>query len=369
MMKFIYWLTPRRLKIGMIALPMIFAVIYYPMIAADRFVSSVTLTVRQASQDASANIPGMAMLLGGVNPPSREDTLYLQQYVHSLDMLKRLDARLNLRAHYESEKLDPIYRLYGGASQEWFLQYYRARVEVLFDDLSSLLTIRVQGFEPEYAQQVAQAIIEESENFVNAFSHRIAREQMRFAEQELQHAAQRLQTSKAEVLAFQNKHKLLDPTAQAEASGALVAELQSTLARQEAELRNLRSFLQEDAYQVQALKGQVAALRAQLDAERKRSTTGNSSERLNELAAKFRDLMLQARFAEDAYKLALSAVENARIDATRKIKSLVVIESPAKPEIAEYPRRVYNLITLLIVCCLLYGVARLVVATIRDHQD
>ncbi|WP_281915845.1 capsular biosynthesis protein [Caldimonas thermodepolymerans] len=369
MMKLIDWLTPKRLKFGIVVVPMILAAIYYPFVAADRYVSSATVTVRQASQDASANLPGMAMLLGGINPPSREDTLYLQRYVHSLDMLNRLDARLNLRAHYESEKLDPFYRLYSGASQEWFLEYYRSRVEVLFDDLSSLLTVRVQGFDPEYAQRVAEAIIEESELFVNAFSHRIAQEQMSFAEQELQRAAERLQAAKAEVIAFQNRHKLLDPQAQAEASAVLIAELQATLARQEAELRSLLSYLQEDAHQVQALKGRIAATKAQLEAERRRSTVGSNSERLNELAAKFRDLSLQARFAEDAYKLALSAVENARIDATRKIKSLVVIESPAKPEIAEYPRRIYNLATLFIVCCLLYGVTRLVIATIRDHQD
>jgi capsular polysaccharide transport system permease protein len=62
-------------------------------------------------------------------------------------------------------------------------------------------------------------------------------------------------------------------------------------------------------------------------------------------------------------------VESARIEATRKLKSLVVVEPPVLPEIAEYPRRWYNLATLLVVCCLIYGVVSLVVATIRDHQD
>lgn len=62
-------------------------------------------------------------------------------------------------------------------------------------------------------------------------------------------------------------------------------------------------------------------------------------------------------------------METARIDATRKLKSLVVVEPPVLPEIAEYPRRGYNLVTLFVVCCLLYGVVSLIVATIRDHQD
>lgn len=362
-------LTARRLKLILIVLPMAVASIYYLFFAADRYVAEATVTVRQANQESSA-LPGVAMLLGGINPPSRDDTLYLREYIHSLVMLKKLDARLNLRAHFEAQQRDPVFRLYPGTSQEWFLDYYRSRVEVLFDEVASLLTIRVQGFDPEFSQRLADAILDESEQFVNAFSHRIAREQMRFAEEELQRSSERLRVSKAKVLDFQNKNKVLDPMEQARASGILTAELQGELAKLEAELRNLRSFLNEDSYQVKSLRGQVAALREQLQEERGRSTTGGrNSERLNELAAQFRDLGLQAGFAEDTYKLALGAVENARIEATRKIKSLVVIEAPARPETAEYPRRLYNLATLLVACCLLYGVTRLIVTTIRDHQD
>ena len=57
------------------------------------------------------------------------------------------------------------------------------------------------------------------------------------------------------------------------------------------------------------------------------------------------------------------------IDATRKLKTLSVIEPPTLPESAAYPRRIYSLATLLVACLLVYAVARLVLATIREHQD
>ena len=367
-MKLIPYLTPRNLKLALVAVPVAVAGLYYAVFAADRYVSESVVTVRQSNPTANP-LPGAALVLAGLTPGSREDTLYLREYVHSLGLLKRLDQRLKLREHYESEKLDPVSRLWGGTSQEWFLAYYRSRVEVLMDDISGLLTLRVQGFDPQFAEALNKAVLEESERFVNELSHRMAREQQQFAETELARAADKLQQAKAKVLAFQTEHKLLDPLAQAQATGSLTAELQGALSRQEAELRNALTYLQEDSYQVRALRSQVDALRQQLDAERLRATSGKNGERLNALAAQFHDLRLQAGFAEDAYKLALSAVENARIDASRKLKSLVVIEPPAKPEIAEYPRRLYNLATLLIVCGLLYGVTRLIVATIRDHQD
>lgn len=362
-------LTPRHLKLLLIALPLLLAAVYYVVFAADRYVSEAIVTVRQANQDQST-VPGATLMLAGVNPPSREETLYLRQYIHSLDLLKRLDAKLDLRQHYEGQKRDLLFRLYADSSQEWFLEYYRSRVEVSFDDVTSLLSVRVQGFEPAFAQRLNAAILEDAERFVNGFSQRMAREQMGFAETELQRSATRLQKAKADLLAFQTQHRLLDPMAQARATGTLTAELQGVLARQEAELRNALTYLNDDSYQIKALRSQVEATRAQLDAERLRGVTaGRGGDRLNSLAAQFQDLALQAGFAEDAYKVALTSVESSRIDAARKFRSLVVIEPPSQPQTAVYPRRLYNLATLLLATLLLYGIVRLVIATVREHLD
>ncbi len=352
----------------LIAVPFAVMAIYLFLFSADRYVSEAIVTVRQASQDAGA-VPGIALLLGAVNPPSRDDALYLRQYVHSLDLLNRLDARLKLRDHYEAERKDFLFRLWRGTSQERFLEYYRNRVEVQFAEDAALLTVRVQGFDPDFVQQLNRAILDECELFVNGFSQRIAREQMRFAETELTRATQRVEQDKAKLLAFQTKHKLLDPTLQAQASGSLTAELQASLARQEAELRAAQSYLNNDAYPIRAQRSQIEATRAQLEIERLRGTTGVAGERLNAVAADFQELLLRSTFAQDAYRLALTAVENARIDASRKLKSVVVIEPPSKPETAQYPRRFYNLVTLLVVSLLLYGITRLVIATIREHTD
>lgn len=361
--------TARRLKLGLIALPLALALVYFLLIAADRFVSESTVALQQSSNDASA-LPGAALLLAGINPPSREETLYLKQYIHSLGLLQQLDAKLKLRQHYEAQKLDLVARLWGDSSQETFRDYYRSRVDVTLDEMSSTLTVRVQGFDAQFAQRLNQAILDESERFVNEMSHRLAREKLGFAETELARAADKLQQAKTELLAFQGKNRLLDPTVQAQASGAMVAELQAAITKNEAELRALRSFLNEDSFQVKALRSQIDATRAQLETERARATgSGRGSDRLGVLAIEYEGLKTKAEFGLDAYKLALGAVENARIDASRKLKNLVVIEPATLPQTAEYPRRAYNLATLLVICLLLYGIARLVIATIREHQD
>ncbi|MDB5818824.1 MAG: capsular biosynthesis protein [Rhizobacter sp.] len=369
-MNVVKFLTPKRLALLVIALPMAAAIAYYSVFAADRYVSESIVTVRQANE-AGGVIPGMAMLLTGANPPSRQDNLYLREYMRSLDLMKRLDARLGLRQHYEAEKLDLVFRLFHSSSRERFLDYYRSRVDVTYDDAASLLSVHTEGFTPEFAYRLNQAILRDSEQFVNGFSHLIARVQLDFNNSELERSSERLQKAKSMVLAFQTEHRLLDPNAQAKAAGVLNTELQAALSKQEVELTSALGYLNEDSYQVKALRTQVAALRSQMSTESARATnvSFDGGDKLNELASKFQDLTLQAQFSQEAYKLTLAAVENARIDATRKLKSLVVIEPPSAPETAIYPRRLYNLVTLFVVCLLLYAISRLVVATVREHQD
>ena len=78
---------------------------------ADRYVSETIVTVRQSGGDASAAIPGAAMLLAGVNPPAHEDTLFVKEFVHSLGLLLKLEQRLQLREHFASPAADWPYRL------------------------------------------------------------------------------------------------------------------------------------------------------------------------------------------------------------------------------------------------------------------
>lgn len=368
-MKWLTSLRSRWLGVVLVLMPVLLYGAYLAVVASDRFVSESVIAVRQAGSDAG-NVPGAALLLAGLNPPSREDTLYLKAFVHSRALLNELDAKLGLRAHFSTPRADWPYVLASDASQEEFVEYFRRRVELSFDNEATLLRIRTQGFDPAFSQRLNKAVLEASERFVNETSQRMARERLGFAEGELALAGERLQKARNDVLAFQTRHRLLDPAAQAQASGAVAAELEATRTRLQAELGALQAYLNDDAFQVQALRARIAALDRQIDTERARATTDDrKGERLNALAVQFQALQLQAQFAQDGYRLASVAVENARIDATRKIKSLLVVEPPSLPEEAEYPLKLYNLATLLAVCLLLFGVTRLVITTIREHQD
>ena len=244
---------------------MIPVILYYLFIAADRYVSSITLSVRSMNSDI-APVSGLASLVG-INTGAREDVLFLQEYIHSLDMLKILDKDIHLKLLYQAQQKDPFFALSEESDQERFLKFYQDRVKVIFDDTSGLLKVDVEGFTPQDAQIIANAILKESEKFVNEVSHKAAREQMAFAEKELLKAKERLQNAKNNLLAFQARYGVFDPLKQAEAKASLTNTIESQIATKETELATMQSYLNENAPQIIMLKAEIEALKEQLNKE------------------------------------------------------------------------------------------------------
>jgi capsular polysaccharide transport system permease protein len=362
-------LKTKKLAIWIIGVPFLLAVLYYSFFAMDRYVSSAQISVRQTAQAGASELPGLAIMLGGVNPTSREETLYLRQFILSHDMLQVLQSKLNWADHYAGHWRDPIYWLRTGTYQEYQLDFYQRVVTATFDEETGLLTVQVEAFEPKFAQEVLAIILDQSERFVNEISHRMARDQMAFAEAERDKARQHYEDKREVLLRFQAANNLLDPISTATARSQIVTDLEASLIKDSIQLKALLSSLGESSPQIAQLRTRIRATEQQLQVEKGRLVSLPAGDKLNVIAAQFRNLEIDAKIAEEAYKMSIVAMENARIEATKKLRSLVKVTSPNLPDLALFPRRIYNLITIAIVLLLLYGIARFVIATIEDHRD
>ncbi|QCZ27816.1 sugar transporter [Leclercia adecarboxylata] len=341
------------------------AVIYFGFIASDRYVSRAELVVKQSDQIKMLPDALSMLGLGGNN---HQDMLLIQDYLKSADLLNKLDKELGLKAHYQSHKVDYFSRLPDNVSREEFLKYYREHLTLRLDDISGVLTIELQAFDPAYGQKVVGVMLKESEGFINKLGHQVALEQLAFVEKEVDHAYQRLQTEKAKVLEFQNTHHLISPESTSTARMGVVSQIEAQLAQQQAQLKQLQSYMKSTAPAVVSVQARVDALTEQLAQEQAR-LTGADKNSMNEVTASYMDVQTQATLAADLYKTGLISLEQARIEAYRKLKHLLVISQPTLAEDAEYPRRLYNLATIGVLLCLLYGLIVMGLATLREHQD
>ncbi len=356
--------------VWVVGLPMIVVLLYYSFFALDRYVSVAQVAVRQVGNSEVPQVPGLAVMLGGLNPTSREETLYLREFLTSQDMLNVLASKLDWSKHYAGRWRDPLYWLLDDAAQEDLLDFYRRMVTARFDEQTGLLSVEVQAFDPAFAAQTLKIMLGESERFVNELSHRMAREQMAFAQSELAKARNAYEIRREAMLTFQNDNRMLDAEAAAKSRADVISELEANLTKERTTLKGLIATLDGNTPQVRQQRNRIYALEQQLAAEIKRLVSSQKDgEKLNAIASQYRNLTIDAAIAEEAYKFAVSSVESARIEASKKLRSLVTVVSPNLPDRAIYPQRIYNLITLFIVLLLFYGIARFVIATIEDHRD
>ena len=358
------------LAIWMIIIPMVISIIYFSLFASNRYVSNAQIVVRQAESGQQASMPGLALLMGSADPASREYTLYLREHILSHDMLLYLEDVADWTEHYSGHILDPLYWLNHSAPLEKKLKYYQKMVGATYDETTGLLKIDVQAFSPEYSQKVLQEILKSSEVFVNAISRDMALEQLEFARKELLASTERYEASKNRMLAFQNRYKLLDAEATAVSMVGIVSTLEAEIAKENAKLKALVATLATDAPQIRAQTNKIKALEEQLASEKGRITSLESlDDPLNVIASEYRKLQVDTLVAEEFYKTSLAVVENAKLETTKNLRNLVAVVEPNLPEYPLYPRHLYNLITIFIALCLLYGITRFVIASIEDHRE
>jgi capsular polysaccharide transport system permease protein len=80
-------------------------------------------------------------------------------------------------------------------------------------------------------------------------------------------------------------------------------------------------------------------------------------------------LEMEAKFAQDVYQTALVAMEKGRVEATRTLKKVSIVQSPTMPQYPIEPRRIYNTFLFALCAFMITGIIQLLAAIIRDHKD
>jgi capsular polysaccharide transport system permease protein len=339
--------------------------LYWAVAADDRYLSESHVVIESLQLPSTPSLDLGSILGGGA---ASKDSLLLRDYLLSADMLKKLDAQHKLREHWH-DSYDVFSRLLTkDGPAEWLLEHYRRRVSVEYDDYTGVVVIKVQAYTPEMAQAVARSLVQGGEQFMNELAHKLAREQVAFVEKELLVARDRMARARDVVLAHQNAHGLVSPSSTVGSVSATVARLDGELAGVQARRRVLEGYLAVTAPEMVQVNAQARALEQQLSAERSRLAAPNGKT-LNRLAEEHDRLLFEAGFQQDLYKTALAALERARIEASRTIKKLAVVQEPTLPERSVEPRRLYNIVMYLLGTFLLTGILHLIVVIVREHRD
>jgi len=344
------------------------AAVYWGLLASDRYVSEAHVIVQRAEL-VSTDTMDFGSLLAGASTGSQIDQRLLRDHLLSVDMLQKLDDALNLRAHFSDTGRDLFSRMWDEDIElELFHRHYLSRVDVVHDESAGILIIRAQAYEPEIAHKTATMLVEEGERYMNQLAQRLAQDQVDFLEKQVEARSLEALEAREKVIAFQNEHALVSPQGTVENLMAVVNNLEAQLSDIMTERSVLLGYLSGDASSVVELDLQIAAIEKQIEQVQARLTSTGTTP-LNTVMEEYQRLQLSAEFAQDIYKTALVALEKGRLEATRALKKVSILQAPTMPQYPLEPRRVYNFTVFVIMALMFAGVIHLLGAIVREHKD
>lgn len=349
-----------------VLLPTLFTFGYCALVASPMYVSETKFAVRSAvDQPMGIDI---ASQLFKTASTSVQDARIVDAYLRSPDVFEKLDGELQLTQHYSDTNRDWVSRL-ASSPTLWDKESFWQRVaQPKIDVDSGIVTFTVRAYTPDMAQNIAAGILRQGEALINEMNERSRNDAIRLAESEVKVAQERIVKAQKALEAFRDEHKELDPKATATGLQSLVFELEGERAKVKAELAEARSYMKPTAPQVKALEKRLAAVETQLNAEKAR-IAGNPAggNTINSWVSQYENLMIESEFAQKQLTTAMSAYEQARSMALAKSRYLVAIQQPTLPDESRYPRTWIFTLCAFFGFFLIYGLVRLIVASIREH--
>ena len=354
------WLT--------VIIPTLCSTVYFGLIASDQFTSQSSFVVRSPKNQASLN--GLGAILQGTGFSRSQDDIYtVQEYMRSRSSLDALSKKMPVRSFYENK--GDIFSRFNGfglqGEQEAFYQYYREKVNINFDAVSGISNLNVSSFDAAESQRINAALLKQGEILINQLNERARQDTIRYAESVVAAAEDKVKEASVQLTKFRVKNGVFDLKAQSEVQLGLVSKLQDELIVIQTQLDQVKAVTPENP-QIPGLLAREKSLRKEIT-QQIRAISGGSDRSLSNQAAEYQRVYLENELAEKQLAAAITSLEGAKAEADRQPLYLEIVSQPSRPDMAQKPTRIYNIVATFIIGLIVYGIASLLTASIREHKN
>lgn len=354
-----------------VALPIFLTASYLYVWAADQYSSTLAFTMRSEDSSSSASdlLGGLSTTLGGSSSASDSDVLY--EFIRSQDMVRAVDAQVNLRELYSRPESDILLSFDPSGTIEDMTEYWQRMIRISYDSSSGLTELRILGFRPEDAKAIADAVQAEATRMVNDLSTTAREDAIRYAREDLDTAVERLKEAREALTAFRIENQIVDINADLQGQTGIVSTLQAQLANALVDLDLLQSSTRADDPRVLQAERRIEVIRERIASERQKfsgSDATSAGANYAVVVAEFERLNVDREFAETAYTTSLASYDAAVAEANRRTKYLAAYITPSVAEKSLYPQR--GMITGLVglFAFLLWAIGSLVYYSLRDRR-
>ncbi len=352
---------------AIVGVPTLVAAVYYFGIAAPQYLSEAEFVVRGPGAQKPM-MGGVASLLQGVGSEGQDDAMMVQEFIMSRDAVRELDRNDDLRAVLDRPEADYFSRFPGMISWrrdfEALYKAYSRFVQVDFNQTTNVSTLQVKAYRPEDAQKIAKALMAASEQLVNVLNERARRDAVSAFQAEVAETQKRIAEIQTQLTTYRIREQILDPKSAAEGPLKLLGDLNGQRAAVQAQLADALK-VSPNSPQIRVLRTNIASLEKLIDEQRSKITGDTGS--VAAVQTGYEQLDTARELAEKQLASAYASLEAANLDAQRQQLYLETIVQPNLPDFPLYPKRIVSFSIVLATCLLAYGIAWLLVASVREH--
>lgn len=351
-----------------VVIPTILLIIYYGFIASDVYISESKYVIRSPNQQA---VSGLGVMLKNIGfNASSDDSYVVRDFLTSRDAVKSLNQSLAIEQKYSDPAIDPISRFgtfYQSHTFENFYDYFTKKIKIVYDPASSISQLQVRAYTPQAAQQINTQLLQMSEAVINKINADAKRDILKYAQDEVL-AAQKTSKQAAENLAnYRTDKAVFNPEGQSMIVLQEISKLQDALIQAQTQLAQAES-LAPDNPQIEPMKLRIQTLEAAIKAKSDQ-VTGPNDRSLSNRSADYQRLALEKELADKQLATAMVNYEQAKSDFSQKQLYISTLSKPSLPDEALEPKRWKNILSGFIFGLLTWGVLRLFVAGVREHND
>lgn len=248
------------------------------------------------------------------------------------------------------QKFD-LRKLYGDKRWEDARKDLGSRTSISADRKSGIITVSIQDWSPERAQQMAQEYITELNDVVTNLNTSSAHRERVFLEGRLGQVQQDLESAEKQFSQFASKNTAIDIQEQGKAMIEAGAALEGQLIAAQTELEGLRQIFTDNNVRVRETQARVDELRKQLQkiagngASAENSSTPDSGalypsiRKLPLLGVSYADLYRKTKVEEAVFETLTQEYELAKVEEAKETPSVKVLDAPDIPEKRSYPLR------------------------------
>ena len=353
-----------------VIVPTTISALYFGLIASDVYISQSKFIIYNP-QSQSSSTGGLGSLLAGAGISSSSYGVNAaHDYITSRDALKALQQSLDIRSMYGRTNIDWINR-YGGVvyfrkTFEGLYKYYTAMVGVEVDTTSNISTLTVNAYSPDDAKRINTELLTLAQQLIVRINEKADADTVQFYRQEVADGRKRAEQAAIALSQYRNQHGVFDPAPQSSLQFQLVAKLQDQLLQQENALAQILITTPQNP-EIPVLQKSIETTRGAITNQTAIVVGASSS--LASKSVVYEKLILDQSFAEKELAAAITAMEQARIQAQKQQLFIETVVNPNVPDEALQPKRLRGLLATIVIGLMLWGVLSVVIGGVKEHHD